>query len=215
MWPYWVRRQLYSQPWSMIWGRVCLCGPLWPLFVTLWWASSSSSSLSSSTRHARCLHTKRKCQFSHRSRSRRIQSRSTCWTWAVHDLKTQTWDKNTIQLCESARGQILQNVIRPSQHWNLSDSPFLSSTTLVIFFLWCLLLSYKLFASLHHQLHLICAIQWSLEKANCIKSCGKTNNNKRAQSSYLCCVPLRLSICLFTLLYTDLLLYSIRFHLSI
>lgn len=93
-----------------------------------------------------------------------------------------------------------------SQHWKLSNPPpFFSSTTP---------LSYKLFTLLHHQLHLICAIHWSSAKANCIKSCGKTNSNKRAQSSYLCCVPLRLSICLFTLLYTDLLLYSISFHHS-
>lgn len=164
MWP------CCSQPWSMIWGRVCLCGPLWPLFVTLWWASLSSSSLSSSTRRARCLHTKRKCRFSQRIQRRRriqssrIQSRSTCWTWNVHDLKTQTWDKNTIQLCESAGGQILQSVLRPSQHWNSSDSPFLSSTTTLFSFG----VSFYLTNCSHRStisFQLICAIQWSSEKS--------------------------------------------------
>lgn len=35
----------------------------------------------------------------------------------------------------------------------------------------------------------------SVSGAQSIKSCSKTNNNKRAQSSYLCCVSLGLSIC--------------------
>lgn len=40
------------------------------------------------------------------------------------------------------------------------------------------------------------------EVANCIKSCGKSNsNNKRAQSSYLCCAAQGQSICQFALLY--------------
>lgn len=97
-WPDWPQQQTCNpplksdesggfntvEPWSMSCGWACLCGPSWPSFVTQWLVSSSWSSLSSSTRPARFLPTKRRCQCSQR-RSKRRPSKSTCWLQPDND----------------------------------------------------------------------------------------------------------------------------------
>lgn len=166
------------EPWSMSWGWACLCGPSWPSFVTQWLVSSSWSSSSSSTRPARCLPTKRRCQCSRR-RSRRRPSTSTCWP-------------------------------QPDNDWGLKDNFRLQSICVQC---WAFP-SWKFFC------FLVCShfsVEWILEQANRVKTCGKTKNNKRGPIllSLLCVAgTVHLSACLLCSPQADHdpLLYSILRH---
>lgn len=62
----------------MTWRWACQCGLSWPSSATPSWASSYSSFLESSTRPAKCLRSRRMCQWP-RSPSRRRPSRNACW----------------------------------------------------------------------------------------------------------------------------------------